>query len=122
MRVQMKKCQVATIIGKDRLIFYFVYMKHTVRTCQREVIQVAKAVLVVQCTIGFAEARYIVAERATVFKWYPDNAIRWFFVFLGQSFVLVQFHHIEVGYIELLGQFSNFIESHWFRIHIHVSV
>ena len=55
MRVQMKECQIAAIVGKDRLIFYFVYMEYTVRTCQREVVQLAKAILVVQCTIRFAE-------------------------------------------------------------------
>ena len=118
----MKKCQVATVVGKDRLVFYFVYMEYTVRICQREVIQFAKAILVIQCTIGFAEARHVVSKVAFVFKWYPDDAIRWFFVLLCQSFVLVQFHYIEIGYLELLGQFSNFIESHWFSIHIHVSV
>ena len=55
-------------------------------------------------------------------KGIQNDTIRWFFVLLGQSFVLVQFYYIEIGYIELLGQFSNFIESHWFSIHIHVSV
>ena len=61
-------------------------------------------------------------ELTIILEWYPDDAIRWFFVLLCQGLVLVQFHHIEVGYLELLGQISNFIESHWFSIHIHVSM
>ena len=97
-------------------------MEYTVRICQRELVQLTKAILVIQCTIRFAEARHIVAEGIFVTEGYPDNTIRWFFVFLGQSLVLVQFHHIEIGYLELLGQFSNFIESHWLSIHIHVSM
>ena len=73
-RVQVKESQVITVVSKDRLVFHIVHMEHTVRTCQREVFQVAKAILVVQCTIGFAEIRHIVAKVAFVFKWYPDDA------------------------------------------------
>ena len=60
-----EECQVATVVGKDRLVFYFFHMEYTVRISQREVIQVAKAVLVVQCTIGFAETRHEMTELAT---------------------------------------------------------
>ena len=77
-------------------------MEYAAGVYQRELVQFVKAVLVVQCAIGFAETRHVMTKASPVLKGYPNDSICWLLVLLGQSLVFVQLHHIEVGDLELL--------------------